>query len=815
MFTKLTKPMKILKRILLILLIVIIAAAVGGYFYSRYLATKGLPDYDSNVQLTGITEEVSVLRDARGVPHIYAKNEADLYVATGYVMAQDRLWQMDLLRRVTQGRLSEIFGEDMVNTDLLMRALRISEKSERIYKSSDKKLVAACENFASGVNQYIETHRDKLPLEFSILGYKPEVWQPQHSLNLVGYMAWDLAMAWNAEILLYQIMQKTGMEKFTFLIPDLKEQETPIYPAFELAADSGRISEIEIRNDLDATAQILDEMGLTVFNGSNNWAVSGEKSVTGKPILANDMHLGLFAPGIWMQMHQVIEDEMNITGLALPGQPFIIAGHNEHIAWGMTNVMIDDMDFYEETVRPEHPNQYLFNGEWRNMEVHTEAIITKEGNTVTKELQFTHRGPIVSEFHDENEKVISMRWTGNDYSHEAWAVYQLNRARNWDDFRTAVKDFRSVSQNIAYADVNGNIGLYCCAAMPIRKGNGLTIQSGETDEFDWQGIVPFEELPHTYNPPEGMVSSANNKTVGEGYPHYISYWFDLPYRIDRIREMLTEKEKLTVADFQNIQTDFKAKMAEGLVPEIVAELQKNDGWNEYEMQALNLLASWDYVMSPESAAASVFEVFYINFTKNLTYDELGDTLYTGFIKNKILVRNLIENVWRNKGTSWCDNQLTTETKETFADMVVKSFRETVQFLTEEAGKSPENWQWGKLHTITLKHPMGKVKLLDFVFNLNKGPYAVGGSFHTVSPYAYSFTNLFHATHGASHRHIYSAANWDESLVVIPTGTSGIPASPHYCDQTKNYITGKYYTDYFSRSIVGKNTQYTMKITGKE
>ena len=527
-----------LKKILVTISIIILVIVVIVLFLIRGIATKGIPDYNAKIQLDNLKEEVTVYRDEFAVPHIYAKNEEDLYRATGYCMAQDRLWQFDLIRRATTGQLSEIFGEDMIDADQMLRMLRIPEKSKSILENADVEVINTLNAFCDGVNQYIDTHQKNLPPEFSILGYKPDKWLPEHSINLIGYMAWDLTMPWHIETVFQRIREKVGDEKFAKLVPDLDLQKSVVYT--EIGENESVLS---TDSPYLAAMDKLEGLGLEIFNGSNNWAVSGAKSTSGKPLFANDMHLGLSAPGIWYTMHQVVEGKFNVTGVAVPGQPLIVAGHNEYIAWGMTNVMVDDMDFYYETINPDNPDEYWFNGEWKPLDVRKEIIKIKGGETVERVNRFTHRGPIVTKNKKMDEdKPISMRWVGNEPSDEMRSLYLMNRSRNWEDYKNALKTFIAVSQNIAYADVEGNIGIYCAAGVPIRDGwNGLEIVPGETDKYDWLGLVPFEELPHSYNPKSGFVSSANNRSAEDDYPYHISYWYAPQYRIDRIREMLTEK----------------------------------------------------------------------------------------------------------------------------------------------------------------------------------------------------------------------------------------------------------------------------------
>ena len=793
--------MKTTKRIFLGLLIFIVIVAISGIVLIQFIKTAAVPDYNKDFVLYGLKSDVEIIRDEHAIPHVYAENEEDLYRAVGFAMAQDRLWQMDLLRRVTQGRLSEILGKDQVETDLMMRALRIQEKSQKILENSDPKVVAALEAFSDGVNQYIA----KFPLapEFKVLGYQPEWWKPVHSINLIGYMSWDLSMGWGTEYYLHQLRTEVPDSMIAELISDLQKHKTKVFPEF----GSNKVSE---ESTLLSASQNLKDLGIEIFNGSNNWAVAGKKSTTGMPLMANDMHLGLFAPGIWYQMHQVVDGKVNVTGVAVPGQPFIIAGHNDRIAWGMTNVMVDDLDFYAEKLN-EDSTKYWFDGAWKDFDIHHETIKTKEGDLLKVDLRFTHRGPMVNRFKKEKETPLSIRWLGNEMSNEIRSVYLLNHAKNWGDFRNACSTFTSVSQNIVYADVDGNIGLQCSAGLPIREGSGIEIYPGDSSKYDWKGLVPFEELPYEFNPERGYVSSANNKTVSDDYPHYISYWFATPSRIDRIREMLEAKEKLGVDDFKAMHSDVKSKTAERMTLVFLRALQQQSSYSDTEKAALKKFAGWDYQLTRESQAASIFEVLYRKSMLNMVKDNLSPELFKGIKGQKVLLENLLMNVLENKDSEWVDN-LETPEKESFDDIVVQSFKETVDELSEQLGTDVEQWQWGKIHSFSLNHPLGVVTALDKILKLNRGPFEVPGSYHTVCPYSYSFNNLYKATHGASERHIFDTKDWDNSQTIIPTGTSGIPASPFYLDQTEKYIHNQYHNDPFNRPAVENADSFKMKLT---
>jgi len=462
--------MKILKSILIGLLSVVILVVIIAALYIRHLNRRALPDYNENIQLNGLSAPVEVYRDKYAIPHIYAKNEHDLYLAVGYIMAEDRLWQMDMLRRVTEGRLSEIFGSDYVETDLLLRALRFGDKSERILNQADSVVLVALNAYAEGINQYIQSHQKKLPPEFTLLGYKPEPWKPQHTVNMIGYMAWDLKAGWS-EILLAEIQKKVDSLHYMQLLPDLLNVKEVVYKGNKTDKNISALIP-----DLLLNSGRLQNIGADVLDASNNWAVSGAKSTTGMPLLANDMHLSLNIPGIWYQMHQVVEGKINVTGLALPCTPVIVCGHNDSIAWGMTNTYVDNVDFYEETINPVDSLQYRYNGKWLSFESVKTTVKTSDGDEYERTLLFTHRGPVVSSFKGFANKAVSMHWAGDEMSDEFRTVMGLNRAQNWDDFKSALKTFNSISQNVVYADKKGNIGLFCAAGIPIRKrdiGTGI------------------------------------------------------------------------------------------------------------------------------------------------------------------------------------------------------------------------------------------------------------------------------------------------------------------------------------------------------
>jgi len=793
--------MKILKRILVVLFFVIILALAAGMIYLNHIRNRAVPNYNAGVDLENLTEEVTVYRDSLGIPHIYAGNEPDLYRTVGYVMAQDRLWQMDLMRRLTAGRLAEVLDPGLVDTDQLFRALDFTGKSEMVLSRTDPEILICMETFADGVNQFIESHRKKLPFEFTMLGYEPEPWEPIHTANMIGYMAWNLASGWGVESALYKMQQVLPDTLFRELLPDLKYHNTPVFPEF-MTADR----ELQIQSILDDAIALVDDLGVQVFKGSNNWAISGNKSETGLPLMSNDMHLGLMAPGIWYQMHQVVKGNLNVTGVALPGAPWIICGHNEDIAWGMTNVTVDDTDFYLETINPEDSNQYLLDGKWMGMKVVEEKIPVKgQDKPEIRVNRYTHRGPVVSGFTGIRDRVISVRWQGNAYSNEMRSVHLLNRASGWEEFRDALRTFTSISQNVVYADRFGNIGLQAAAGVPIRREGGIFVYPGDTSCYDWTGLVPFEELPFSYNPESGFVSSANNRTAGDDYPYYIGTWFDLPNRVERIREMLGDNEILGTADFMLMQQDRVSDLARKMTPVYLKALAGHTR-GIYD-SAHQILEHWDYDMSAASPAALIYDMLYIELIRSMFHDELGEELFPLIYQNEILARNLIDRVRITGESAWCDDSTTPDMQESFHDNIREAFYRTVDTLASAYGNEPHEWKWGDLHKVSLVHPLGGVNILQRLFRINSETYPAGGSFHTVCPFGYPIGDSFISNHGASERHIFNTADWDASLTVIPTGTSGVPAANHYLDQTELYMNDRYHRDHFSREAVEANMKY--------
>lgn len=792
--------MKTTKRIILSVTAILFFILTSLMLYICCVKHGAIPVYEGNMVLEGLDEEVRIYFDERGMPHIYAGTEKDLYYATGWVMARERLWQIDLIRRATRGRLSELFGSDYVNTDISLRSLSMTEKSKIVLENAEPEILQAVQYYCDGVNKYIADARRTLPPEFHILRYRPEAWTPEDVANIIGYMGWDLASGTLSEDLFnYRLLNRLGEEVATQIIPDWKEINSYVYPDFNLDDQH-----YEALFSYIKASEKPAGLGISLFSGSNNWAVSGDRSATGMPVLSNDMHLGLGSPGIWIQIHQVVPGKLNVTGVAVPGQPFVVAGHNEHIAWGLTNLMVDDIDLFVEKTDSTMQGMYYFNGEWREMEKREEVIKIKGGGEIRENIFFTHRGPIISGMRNIRDAVVSMRWSGYDTSDELYTIYKLNRASSWDEFRDALSHFRSISQNFAYADVYGNIGMNAGGGIPLRKGHGTMIRDGATDEYDWTGYVPFDRLPSVFNPENGFVSSANNKTVSDDYPYYISTSFSMPYRIDRIRKMLSAGEKHDIADMKRMITDQTSEYASLLVPLILNSIE-GIPLSGSEEKAAALLRDWDMVMSADKEAPSVFEFFRPAFAKEVLGKKLGN-LYKevpGVYRDYYIYRLLLK-----VGDKSCPATVTEDEYIDISEKITSAFRTAVSKLEDHCiSIGMSDWKWGDIHKLVLEHPIGSVRIIDRIFVLNSPAYRTGGSNHTVCPYSYG--SGFSVNHGASQRHIYNTADWDDSWSIIPTGNSGIPGSPYYLSQTAKYVEGGFYRDYFSEEAVRKNSISTL------
>jgi len=788
--------MKILKWTLSIVLALFIIVALGGYLWLK----SSVPDYDGRIAAP-VAAPVKILRDGYGVPYILAESERDGFTAVGYAMAQDRMFQMELIRRATRGRLSEVLGPDLVEVDRLFLALTAVKGLDEYYVEQRAELKECAEAFSKGVNLFLGT--GPLPLEFKILGFNPDPWRPADCMGVALFMAWDLNLAWAADLTAAAVAGKLGPEAVRDFFPDYPE-EAPTIASHGASWASGAV------DFLRAGLRARDFFGLGRQGGSNAWVVSGKKSTTGAPILANDMHLGLAQPAIWWECG-LLAGERRIKGLLVPGVPLALAGQTPHLAWGLTNVMADDADFFIEKVNPENPDEYLAGDAWVEFEKIARTIPVKGGPPVVQTYRVTRNGVVINDIKTPvpvQDHVLAMRWAGQDHLGGAFdAFYSIPLARDWEGFSEAVSHFCLPGQNFVYADREGNIGWRMGFRIPRRKGgyNPLLPVEGHSGLKGWDGYYPFEEQPYLFNPPEGFIATANNKTIGPDYPHYISRYFANPDRIVRIREMLTEKDKLSAEDMRAIQADFTSLAARRIRPYILSAWEGREK-TPLQEQALQMLRDWDLVLTPDSAAAAVFETTYNELFTEAAADELG-SLFRPWIDSAYIADVALDR-WLKEDSSVFDNQATSG-KETRDSIVRRAFTKALERLALETGdENPEKWAWGGLHTLTFKHPFaGKSGLLDRLVNL--GPYPVGGGRFTVNPTSYHLWGDPRVFAGASMRHILHPTDPERSTGSITTGQSGHFLSPHYGDQVDLWLNATTHPLSLDEGTVQERSQYTL------
>jgi len=766
--------MKFFKYLLIFLLFLFVLLGV--------LIKFSLPNYDGKIYSPKIKSTVQIFRDDYDMPIIKAENEEDLAFGIGYAMAQDRLFQMDLIRRAIQGKLSEILGESLIPTDKFFLTITAGRSLDKIYQDYPENIKKILQSYSDGINHFIKQNR--FPIEFYLLGYKPQEWKPTDSLSIFYYMAFDLNTAFDTEILFYLLNQKFGLAKAKELFPDYVPQKGEI---LEIAKNK------ELEDQLLSFLKTIDDIkeltGSERTGASNNWVISKDKSLTGTPIVASDMHLGFGLPGIWYEA-QLITPEMNVSGLLLPGIPVVVVGANENVAWAFTNVMADDADFYVETLNPQNENQYLYRGQYLNIEIEKKIFKTKSKEEVF-EIKKTIHGPIINSIYPlKTQEVFSLRWTAYDHYLAAIALYLANRAKNIDDIEKAIEYFKTPGQNWVYADKEGNIGYTAAVGIPIRNGfNGLLPMPGWTGTYEWAGYVPTNLQPRLRNPKNGWIATANNKHSSK-YPYTISNYYHYPDRYERIKEFLNSKEKFSIEDMMTLQRDIKLLLAEDFFKVIMDDLSSENFSNNQEaLEIINELKHWNYLTEKTSVASSVFHILLQRLLYNTFYPHLGEDLYKQYLKKQYIAVNALRIQLKNKDSSWFDDPNTPQ-KETRKEVIYKSFVETIQAL-KDISNNKNDWQWGKIHLLEYKHPFGRNPFLKKIFN--RGPYEVEGSIATVSPMDFSLDQKlpFYVRSGASERYILLPGKINESLRIIPTGINGNPLSPSYGNQIKKFLNYEY------------------------
>jgi penicillin amidase len=771
------------------------------------LYRRPLPQVEGTTRLAGIRAPVEILRDKWGVPHIYARSSEDASFAQGYVHAQDRLWQLELNRRVGHGRLSELFGELAFGTDRLLRTIGLGRAAYTSLQRADEPIRELLEAYARGVNAYVDKNRKRLPIEFTLLRLDPEPWQPIDSLAWGQMMAWGLSTNWDSELLNGALIAKLGPERAARLKGEYPKDNPIVLPDHRWAA-----LEAEVIAEFKAAQAWLP---MTSVQGmSNNWVVDGKKSVTGKPLLANDPHLGLQMPSIWYENHLVAPD-LEVTGVSLPGAPGVVIGHNAHIAWGFTAAVPDTADLFVEKIDPKDHRRYEFQGKWREAQVIREQVPVKGGPARTIEIVITHHGPIVNDLSaiQPSGLALALKWVGHEENRINRAAFKLNRARNWKEFRAALADWDAPSMSAVYADREGNIGYQMTGRVPIRKkGRGQTAVPGWTGEYEWVGTIPADELPSVLNPPQHYLASANNQLTGEGYKHFLSSETMNGFRARRIVAMLGEKEQLAADDFQRMQLDqfcAPAKTFCALVGSLEPALLQQpilQGVRGQAERALGVMRRWDHRLTADSVPGALYELMQHFVARRILEPHLGEltepAMGVGFhpVLNPVVLGFLdrmplvIQDLLVQDDKSWWSGR----TRE---ELLASALYDAIHYLTTAVGPRLDEWQWGKIHFAAFNHPLGAKKPLDKIFS--RGPFPYGGDTHTVWQAAYVPKLPLQAEGGftASWRQILDLADWDASRAVHTTGQSGHPASPHYDDMIPMWLNGEYHPLLWSRARV--------------
>ena len=769
------------------------------------------------LRLAGLRETVTVRRDERNVPYIEAMNEADLYFAQGYVTASDRLWQMELGRRNARGELAEVLGRDALEEDKRHRAYGFAQVAEAELASSTPEARAQLESYARGVNAFIASLDEKsLPPEFRILQFKPRPWTPADSLLVIKNFAEALNTSWPTDIIMEAGRDALPADKREALLLETSPLDVLVVGTDKLrkkaAASTSLPDSFSRTRQLETVreaariernmARSFERLGLFAEEraASNNWVVSGKHTASGKPLLANDPHLGASAPSVWYMTH-LSAPGMRVAGVTSPGLPGIVIGHNERIAWGFTNVGPDVQDLYLEKFDTENPRRYMTPAGWREAEVRREEIKVRKSfigsatEIVPLDVTITRHGPIILE---RNGKRYALRWTALDPKLGDAAGFQtLNRARNWKEYVAALSNYTGPMQNMVYADVDGHIGYYAAGRVPIRKsGDGSVPYDGATDDGEWTGFIPFAKLPHLFDPPSGIIVTANQRIVGHDYPYFLTHLWPAPYRARRILNLLQAKPKLTADDFRAILGDTYSIAGATFAREVVrlsraqAATTADARWQE----AIQLLEGWDGRMNADSRAALLVSVMRSEFSNRIFTAAMGAELAKNYAwPNR---ETLIDRIITEQPREWLPKEF-----KDYAELLRACFEKARETLTRRFGADETKWTWGQSAQVRFPHPLTVVPLIGQQFLIP--PFAQNGSSgNTVS---------VNVGRNVSMRLIADPANWDKTQLGITLGQSGLPSSPYWKDQLEDWrnVTPRAFP--FSKTAVTNAARETLRL----
>jgi penicillin G amidase len=815
-------------RVFLSIFAVLFVVASGILWWFVY---RPLPQLSGSISVSGLHSDVTVGRDRWGVPHIRATSLEDMAEAQGYVMAQDRLWQMDLLRRVARGQLSEILGPATLKFDQRFRTLGFARAAERDASQIDPASRTVLQAYANGVNRFIERHSNNLPLEFSLLKYQPAPWQVSDSLAISGYMYETLTNTWEDELDRAKVAQNVGWERAR----DLFSQDSTLDhyvvgdPSVRNAGakksnDDSDDDDDDDDQDMDSdgvlkagtsptpestfpeskgSPDVTSELSQSVLSfaaasrheirqglGSNNWVVSGAHTATGKPLLANDTHLELSIPPIWYEVH-LTAPAWNVQGFTLPGAPLVVIGHNDKIAWGFTNNGADVQDLYIETFDTASPDQYRVNAKWVKAQVMDETIRVKGQPDQHLSVVITRHGPIV---HRDGEKAYALKWTATEPGGLSNVYDWLGKAQSWEEFRNLMKRVWGPGQNAVYADVKGNIGYIMAARVPVRKkGHGEVPVPGDVDDYEWTGYIPFDQLPQALNPDSGLIVTANARVVGASYKPYLTdRWAD-PYRTSRIYDLLIDKHDLAPADMLRVQTDTFSYPHLFLAEQLLAAAKIVAPTDPRTKTLIDSLRDWSGIAAPDSPVVSFLQATRRAALSIILKPFLGDN--TDLYEWRTMT--FLQKILTDRPEKWLPSAY-----QGYDSLLVAAADQAVAKLAAETG-SPrvKDWPWKRFNSLDMLHPIGQQGLLRRVLSITDKPQ--GGTSFSVRAAT--------RNHGPAMRFVADLGDWDKSILLIPAGQSGQPGSSHYSDQFSYWFEGKPIYAPFSDAADARSRKHTLTL----
>ncbi len=776
--------LKVISAFLLLILILLLAT----WLFLR----RSLPQTEGSIEIEGVSNIVEIVRDKDGVPHIFAHNDYDAIFAQGYVHAQDRMWQMEFQRRAGAGRLSEVLGKSALDSDKYLRTMGFYRSAKSMIPALDEKTKEILSAYVAGVNAWIE-EENALPAEFLILGFKPERWTMADSLVWVKMMALDLSKNYASELRRIRLVRMFGEKRAAEMTPEYPEDGVSIIPAEELPIKP-------IHRLISLQKKLQDQLNIGgIHKGSNNWVVKGDHTETGKPILANDPHLGSGAPSVWY-LNELQGEDLHAIGASMPGLPGVTLGHNEHIAWGVTNFGPDVQDLFIEKINPNNPNQYEVNGKWVNMVIRKEKIYVKDQKKpLIWAARSTRHGPMLSDVVNSSDLSLALKWTALDDGDTTLNAFAgINSAKNWNDFEKALRQYVAPIQNFVYADVEGNIGYIGYGKIPIRRrGDGMLPVPGWNSRYEWKSYIPFRRLPRVLNPDKGFVVTANNRVVPKNYRYFLTKEWATPYRAERITEMIKEKindgGKINMKDMAVIQGDQKSLQSLEMLPYLLNISPSN----LKQEKAVNYLKNWNGSTNRRSIATTIYQAWINHLGNYILKDDLKadlkNNLYT-YYANRRMALFLLE-ILKTENSAWCDNVLTPK-QETCQEAITISLREAIAELEELIGPDMEEWQWGKLHKTQFPHrPFSRISFLKPFFHLE---IENGGARSTVNPASPNYSKGYKNYHIPSVRMLVDMNDFNKSKFIHPPGQSGNFISSHYDDLMERHNKVEYLDMTFGR-----------------